>query len=65
MKLDAFVIPDFICYGKIVLELKAEPRIVSAHEGQVLCYLTLTGHKLGIIANFGHYPLLEHKRLAH
>ena len=43
---------DFIVDDKIVLELKAEPRIGRAHITQVLAYLKANQMKLGIIANF-------------
>ena len=55
--------PDFICYGKIVLELKALERLVDAHRAQVLNYLNATGFELGLLVNFGHFPRLEYERL--
>ena len=56
-------IPDAICYGNIVLELKAVKEITNEHRAQVHNYLKATGHRLGIIANFGHYPKLQHERI--
>ena len=44
---------DFICYNKIILELKAVKNILGEHEAQVLNYLNATGYKLGMIVNFG------------
>lgn len=44
---------DFICYGKIIVELKALPKITSIEEAQVLNYLKITGYRLGLIVNFG------------
>ena len=55
--------PDFICYGNIVLEIKAVAGLASEHEAQVLNYLNATGLKLGVLVNFGHYPKLEWKRI--
>ena len=55
--------PDFICFGKIVLEIKAVSALASEHEAQVLNYLNATGFKLGLLVNFGHYPNLEWKRI--
>jgi GxxExxY protein len=63
IKLKHFYVPDFICYNKIVLELKAVDRITKEHEAQVFNYLKATGLKLGIIVNFGHFPNLEYKRI--
>ncbi len=53
---------DFVCYDKIIVELKALSAISSDHEAQLLNYLKATGYKLGILVNFGS-PKLEYKRL--
>ena len=55
--------PDFICYDKIILELKAVTKLADDHKAQVLNYLKATGFELGILVNFGHYPLLEIVRI--
>ena len=57
-------VPDFICYEKIILEIKAVKNISSEHIAQVHNYLKATQMKLGLLANFGHYPKLEYKRIA-
>ncbi|QHI69202.1 GxxExxY protein [Tichowtungia aerotolerans] len=62
-KLEHFYQPDFVCFEKIILELKAVDKIMDAHRAQVLNYLHATGFKLGIIVNFGHYPDLEYERV--
>ncbi|HYC73202.1 MAG TPA: GxxExxY protein [Opitutaceae bacterium] len=54
--------PDFTCWDKIVVELKAEDRLAPAHVGQLLNYLNATGYELGLLVNFGHYPGLEWRR---
>src|ERR1041385_3802857 len=36
-------IPDFLCYGKILLELKAAKHLADEHRAQVLNYLKATG----------------------
>lgn len=56
-------IPDAICYGEIVLELKAIKEIADEHRAQVHNYLKATSYRLGIIANFGHYPKLQYERI--
>ena len=56
-------IPDFICYGKIVVELKAVSALTDEHRAQVHNQLRATGHKLGLLVNFGHYPQLEYERI--
>jgi GxxExxY protein len=55
--------PDFICYDKIILEIKAVPELIDEHRAQVLNYLSATGCKLGLLVNFGHYPRIEYERL--
>jgi GxxExxY protein len=55
--------PDFICYDKIILEIKAISALCDEHRAQFLNYLSVTGCKLGLVANFGHYPRLEYERL--
>ena len=62
-KLKHYYVPDFICYGEIVLELKAVEKLTKEHYAQVFNYLKATGLKLGIIVNFGNYPDLEYKRI--
>jgi len=57
-------IPDLICFGKIIVELKAVEELAEEHEAQVLNYLHATGMALGILVNFGHHPKLEYRRLA-
>ena len=56
--------PDIICFGKIVVELKAVSAVTDEHRAQVHNYLKATGHKLGLLINFGHYPGVEHERIA-
>lgn len=54
---------DFVCYDKIILELKAASHLDDSHHAQIHNYLKATGYRLGFLLNFGHYPLLEHKRI--
>ena len=56
--------PDFTCWSKIVVELKACEGITDEHTAQVLNYLYATGYMLGLLVNFGHFPKLEYKRIA-
>jgi GxxExxY protein len=56
--------PDIICYGQIILELKAVKAIAPEHQAQILNYLKATGHRLGLIINFGHHPKVEIARFA-
>ena len=44
---------DFVCYGKIIVELKAVEELQGIHRAQVVNYLKATGMKLGLLVNFG------------
>ncbi|KAB2877729.1 GxxExxY protein [bacterium] len=55
--------PDFICYDKIIVELKAVSKIADENRAQMLNYLNASGFKLGLLINFGHYPKLEYERI--
>lgn len=44
---------DFICYGKIILELKAVSELTDDHYAQIYSYLKASNMGLGILINFG------------
>lgn len=44
---------DFVCFDKIIVELKALSALSSEHESQLLNYLKATGCKVGLLVNFG------------
>ena len=56
--------PDFVCYDKVVLELKAVKDIAPEHKAQVINYLKATDIKLGLLVNFGAFPKATISRLA-
>lgn len=56
--------PDFICYNKIIVEIKAVKEFASEHQAQLLNYLKATGLELGLLVNFGSYPKVEIIRMA-
>jgi len=56
---------DFVCYGKIIMELKALREVTDEHRAQVFNYLKATDLRLGLLVNFGHYPKIEHERFVH
>jgi GxxExxY protein len=56
--------PDFICYGEIVLEIKAISGLSGIEEAQLINYLKATGLKTGLLLNFGSKSL-EHKRFVY
>ena len=53
---------DFVCFGKIIVELKAVSALDDAHRSQVHNYLHATGYKLGLLLNFGCPDELEKER---
>jgi len=57
-------IPDFICFEKIIVEIKAVKEISDEHRAQVQNYVRATGYKLGLLINFGHYPKVQIERIA-
>ncbi len=61
-KLNKYYQADFVCYDKIIVELKALSELTSQHEAQVLNYLKATGFKLCLLINFGQTSL-QHKRI--
>ena len=55
--------PDFICFEKIIVEIKAVESLHQKHLAQLMNYLKATGHKLGLLVNFGAYPKAEIRRI--
>jgi GxxExxY protein len=55
--------PDFICFDRIILELKAVTELTDEHRAQIQNYLKATGLKLGLLVNLGHYPKVEVERI--
>ena len=58
-----FYKPDLICFGKIIVELKAISALSGEHKAQVLNYLKATGYEVGLLVNFGCYPKAIVERL--
>ena len=56
--------PDFWCFGKIIVEIKAVDRLVDEHRRQILNYLRITKSRLGLLVNFGAYPRVAIERFA-
>ena len=52
IKLDKNFRPDFICFDKIIVELKAVSFLESEHEAQVLNYLKVSNFRLALLFNF-------------
>ena len=54
--------PDFVCYEKIIVELKAVKELAPDHEAQLINYLKATGLRLGLLANFASHPEVQIER---
>ena len=60
--LDQYFKPDFVCYNKIIVELKSVSNLIDEHRAQTMNYLNATKFDLGLLINFGHFPKLEYER---
>jgi len=63
-RLSCFYKADFICYGEVVIELKAVSQLTPAAEAQTINELKAAGLSRAVLLNFG-APTLEYKRLVH
>lgn len=48
---------DFVCYGKVIIEMKSVSEILDVHRAQIINYLKATKMKLGFLVNFGEESL--------
>jgi GxxExxY protein len=56
-------VADLICFGSVLVELKATDRLTEKDESQLLNYLAATGMRVGLLINFGAHGRLEWKRM--
>jgi len=55
--LDKYFIADFLCFDKIIVEIKATEFIHKNMEAQVINYLKATKSEVGLLINFGEKSL--------
>lgn len=54
---------DFVCFGKIIVEIKAVAALSPVDWAQLLNYMKASGFRVGLLFNFGSHGRLEYKRL--
>lgn len=62
-RLSQVYVHDFVCFERIILEIKAVKELGGEHRAQVHNYLKATGLELGLLVNFGHYPKAQIERI--
>lgn len=60
-KLKKFYVPDFIVFGDIVVEIKAQKMLTNDDEAQIINSLKSSRHEIGLLINFGE-PSLKFRR---
>ena len=60
--IDKMYVVDFVCFGEILIEIKAVSRLTGEHRAQTLNYIHAGDFDVGLLVSFGHYPKLEHDR---
>ena len=58
VRLDAGLRLDMLVEDSVIVELKAVENILPIHKAQILTYLKLTNHRLGLLINFN-VPLIK------
>ena len=53
---------DFVCFGDIIVELKAVSELTKEHRAQLFNYLRITDSCAGILINFGDHDRLVSER---
>jgi GxxExxY protein len=55
--------PDLLCFGKVIVELKAVRRLAAEHRAQLINYMKACRLEVGLLVNFGSYPQLDYERI--
>ena len=59
--LEGTFMPDFICYDKIIVELKAVKELDDVHRSQAINYAKIAGFDLSLLINFGESSLVKER----
>ncbi len=55
--------PDLLCFGTVIVEIKAVKRLNVEHQAQLINYLKACRLNVGLLVNFGSYPQLDYERI--
>ncbi|MBX3728675.1 MAG: GxxExxY protein [Candidatus Sumerlaeia bacterium] len=58
-------IPDFICFERVIVEIKAVDALTDQHRAQLFNYLKATGLRVGLLVNFGAHPEVAIERVVY
>lgn len=62
-ELQQYYEPDFVCFGKIIIEIKSVAALNDVFRAQVHHYLKATKMRLGLLVNFSGHPKLQYERI--
>lgn len=54
---------DFVCFEKVIVEIKAQTGLTAIDVSQLLNYMKASGFRVGLLFNFGRAQYLEKKRM--
>lgn len=61
-RLQKTYVADFVCYEKLIVEIKALKVLSTVEHAQLLNYMKATGLPVGLLINFGSHGNLEWQR---
>ena len=61
IELEGTFVPDFICYDKIIVELKAVKELDDVQRSQAINYAKIAGFNLSLLINFGESSLVKER----
>lgn len=61
--LKKFYRADFVCFEKVIVEIKAQTALTAVDLSQLLNYMKASGFRVGLLFNFGSAECLEKKRM--
>lgn len=61
--LKSVYVPDFVCFEKLIVEIKGTSELTDKFRAQMINYLKATGLQLGLLVNFGQHGKLQYERI--